>query len=163
MSKSSSLKRVKTMRSPFGDQAGKLSNPEVSCLVDPSSRLTIRRPYSSSLQKRYTIRLPSGDQLGNPLFPSVLVSSWSSEPSGRISMTRAGRPRGGKYNPRPNAIQSLWRQSESAFFPAKNELGVCPIRIHYGHRRHRHEARTKIGHSKPLSVVGIRGKWGRVG
>src|SRR5215472_2876554 len=106
MSKSSSLKRVKAMKSPFGDQAGKLSNLEVGCVVDPSSRLMIRRPYSDPLQKRYTIRLPSGDQLENPLFPSLLVSSWSSEPSGRISMTRAGLPRGGKYNPRPNAIQS---------------------------------------------------------
>src|SRR5215468_674437 len=106
MSKSPSLKRVNSMRSPFGDQPGKLSNPEVSCVVDPSSRFIIRSPYSDPFQKRYTIRLPSGDQLGNPLFPSLLVSSWSSEPSGRISMTRAGLPRGGKYNPRPKAIQS---------------------------------------------------------
>src|SRR5215467_8668054 len=106
MSKSPSLKRVNSIRSPFGDQPGKLSNPEVSCVVDPSSRLMILRPYSDPLQKRYTIRLPSGDQLGNPLFPSPLVSSCSSEPSGRISMTRAGLPRGRKNNPRPKAIQS---------------------------------------------------------
>src|SRR5262252_3306870 len=94
------------MTSPLGDQAGKLSDPEVSWVVDPASRLMIRRPYSVSLQNRNTIRLPSGDQLGNPLFPAVLVTSWSSEPSGRIIITRAGLPRGRKKKPLPKAIQS---------------------------------------------------------
>src|SRR5258708_36710869 len=91
----------------------------------------IRSPYSDSFQKRYTIRLPSGDQLGNPLFPSVSVSSWSSEPSGRISMTRAGLPRGGKYNPRPKPIQSSLgdhfdASARASSSPGKKTLTFAP-------------------------------------
>jgi len=46
-----------------------LSNPVVSCVDGPSSKLMIRRPYSDSPQKRKTIRLPSGTSSKAVVFP----------------------------------------------------------------------------------------------
>src|SRR5580700_1364644 len=78
------------MRSPSGDHAGKLSFPEVSWVLLPSSRFRIWRLRSSFAHTRYTMRFPSGDKLGNPLLRGPLVSGRFSEPSGRIMISCEG-------------------------------------------------------------------------
>src|SRR5260370_6458180 len=84
------VSRVKAMRSPEGDHEGKLSFPEVSVVLLPSSRFSIWRLRSSLAHTRYTMCFPSGDQLGNPLLRGPLVSSRFSEPSGRIMISCEG-------------------------------------------------------------------------
>src|SRR5246127_5273148 len=78
------------MRSPRGDHTGKLSFPDVSLVLLPSSRFRICRLRSSFDHTRYTMRLPSGDQLGKPPLRGPLVSSRFSEPSARIMISRWG-------------------------------------------------------------------------
>src|SRR5437879_4663449 len=56
------------IKSPRGDQSGKLSYPEVSVVIFLLSRFMMRRPsVPSGLNERYTNRLPSGEGDGNAL------------------------------------------------------------------------------------------------
>src|SRR6202021_2086885 len=78
------------MRSPEGDHEGKLSFPDVSLVLLPSSRFRIWRLRSSFAHTRYTMRFPSGDQLGKPLLRGPLGRWRFSEPAARIMISRWG-------------------------------------------------------------------------
>src|SRR5260370_8701436 len=93
------------MRSPEGDHEGKLSFPEVSVVLLPSSRFNIWRLRSSFAHTRYTMCFPSGDQLGKPLLRGTLVSSRFSEPSAPIMISCEGLlSRSLKIAPYPKTI-----------------------------------------------------------
>src|SRR5260370_31674007 len=114
------------MRSPEGDHEGKLSFPEVSVVLLPSSRFSIWRLRSSLAHTRYTMCFPSGDQLGKPLLRGPLVSSRFSEPSGRIMINCEGLlSRSLKTAPYPNTTHRPSGAHEGEKAPPPSRCKRC--------------------------------------
>ena len=111
--------------------------------------LTIRRPA-----RKRAVSLSLGELME---FRAILAH----QPDAGWSAGRGKIQSSPKSNPVVPRWPS-WGKRDNALLSTKNELSVRPVRIHYRHRRHRHETRAKISLCKPFSGVGIRGKWGRV-
>src|SRR5260370_38488440 len=118
------------MRSPLGDQAGKLSRgePVFSSCALPVSISRINRPLVLPPGERYTMRPPLGDQLGKPWFPLPLVSNFKPLPSLPITAISAiaGPLTVWKNCPNPNAILSPIgdQTGASALFSASSKRTV---------------------------------------
>src|SRR6516165_8964736 len=107
------ISRLNPIRSPDGDQNGKLSLPLVSSVMEFSAKLRMRSPLTFSDHTRYTMRLPSAEKLGKPAFRGPLGRSRFSEPSGRIIIRCAGSvARAWKKPPYPNTIH--WPSGDQA-------------------------------------------------
>src|SRR3954462_9289568 len=114
------------MRSPVGDQDGKLSAPVVRVLIDPSANVRTRKPRCpTSPRTRYTSCLPSGEKLGNPLLADPSVNARLSDASACINMIRAGVVAPSQKMTLPNETHSSSGDHEDAkaIAPSSSKTG----------------------------------------